>query len=52
MPTDPREYAAVLYERLHRADAEGWDWIATAMPPDNAEWAGVRDRLMRAASFK
>ena len=49
MPGDPREFAAVLYDRLHRADAEGWDWIAIAMPPDTAEWAGVRDRLLRAA---
>lgn len=48
MPSDPREFAAVLYERLHRADAEGWDWIAIPMPPDTAEWAGVRDRLSRA----
>jgi L-threonylcarbamoyladenylate synthase len=49
MPPDAREFAAVLYERLHRADAEGWDWIAVPMPPDTPEWAGVRDRLMRAA---
>jgi L-threonylcarbamoyladenylate synthase len=49
MPADAREYAAVLYERLHAADAGGWDWIAVAMPPDTPEWAGVRDRLMRAA---
>ena len=50
MPADAREFAAVLYERLHRADTEGWDWIAIAMPPDTAEWAGVRDRLLRAAT--
>jgi len=50
MPSDPREYAAVLYERLHDADAQGLDWIAIEMPPDTPEWAGVRDRLKRAAS--
>ena len=49
MPADPREYAAVLYERLHSADANGLDWIAIEMPPDTPEWAGVRDRLKRAA---
>jgi tRNA threonylcarbamoyl adenosine modification protein (Sua5/YciO/YrdC/YwlC family) len=49
MPADPREFAAVLYERLHRADTEDWDWIAISMPPDTPEWAGVRDRLSRAA---
>jgi L-threonylcarbamoyladenylate synthase len=49
MPADPREYAAALYETLHRLDAEGLDWIAVDEPPDAPEWAGVRDRLRRAA---
>ncbi len=49
MPADPREYAAVLYERLHAADAEGWDWIALEKPPGDAEWAAIRDRLERAS---
>lgn len=49
MPSTPSEFAAVLYQRLHEADARGLDWIAVAMPPDTPEWAGVRDRLMRAA---
>ena len=49
MPADAREYAAVLYETLHRLDAEGLDWIAIDEPPDAPEWAGVRDRLRRAA---
>jgi L-threonylcarbamoyladenylate synthase len=49
MPADPREYAAVLYERLHAADAEGWDWIAIEEPPDTEEWSAIRDRLERAS---
>jgi L-threonylcarbamoyladenylate synthase len=49
MPADPREYAAALYETLHRLDAEGLDWIAIDEPPDAPEWAGVLDRLRRAA---
>jgi L-threonylcarbamoyladenylate synthase len=49
MPKDPREYAAALYETLHRLDAEGLDWIAVDEPPRTAEWAGVLDRLRRAA---
>jgi len=47
---NPLEYAAALYDALHRADAQGYDWIAVEMPPDTPEWAGVRDRLKRAAS--
>jgi L-threonylcarbamoyladenylate synthase len=50
MPADPREYAAALYETLHRLDAEEFDWIAIDEPPDAPEWAGVLDRLRRAAS--
>jgi L-threonylcarbamoyladenylate synthase len=50
MPACPREYAAVLYERLHEADAGGWDWIAIEQPPATSEWDAIRDRLERAAA--
>jgi L-threonylcarbamoyladenylate synthase len=50
MPRDPLAYAAALYETLHRLDGQGLDWIAVEPPPETPEWAGVRDRLRRAAS--
>jgi L-threonylcarbamoyladenylate synthase len=50
MPADPRAYAAVLYERLHEADVQGWDWIAIEKPPPGDEWSAIRDRLERAAA--
>jgi L-threonylcarbamoyladenylate synthase len=49
MPADSRAYAAALYERLHEADAQGWEWIAVRQPPDGEEWAAIRDRLERAS---
>jgi L-threonylcarbamoyladenylate synthase len=49
MPSDPAAYAERLYGLLHELDAEGYDWIAIKPPPDTPDWAGVRDRLMRAA---
>jgi L-threonylcarbamoyladenylate synthase len=49
MPANPLEYAAVLYETLHRLDALRLDWIAVERPPGTPEWAGVLDRLRRAA---
>ncbi len=49
LPADPRAYAAALYETLHRLDRERLDWIAVERPPDTPEWAGVLDRLRRAA---
>jgi len=49
MPADPAAYAAALYARLHRLDREDWDWIAVEPPPPTAAWAGVLDRLRRAA---
>jgi L-threonylcarbamoyladenylate synthase len=49
MPANALEYAAVLYDTLHRLDAEGLDWIAVERPPETPEWAGVLDRLRRAA---
>lgn len=52
MPADAAAYAAVLYETLHRLDAEGWDWIAVEAPPEGPEWAAIADRLNRAAWSK
>jgi L-threonylcarbamoyladenylate synthase len=50
MPDHSRAYAAVLYETLHQADAQGWDWIAVERPPLAPEWAAIHDRLLRAAA--
>ncbi len=49
LPADPRAYAAALYGALHRLDGQGLQWIAVGLPPDTPEWAGVLDRLRRAA---
>jgi len=50
MPDDPRAYGAALYETLHQADHEGWDWIAVERPPQDRAWAAILDRLERAAA--
>ena len=50
MPDDPAQYATMLYDTLHRLDEQGLDWIAVERPPDTPEWAGILDRLERAAS--
>jgi L-threonylcarbamoyladenylate synthase len=49
MPRDAAAYAERLYGVLHELDARSYDWISVEMPPDTPEWAGVRDRLTRAA---
>jgi len=49
MPAQPEAYAAQLYRQLHELDREGLDWIAVEFPPENREWAAIRDRLTRAA---
>jgi L-threonylcarbamoyladenylate synthase len=49
MPAGPVEYAAALYDTLHRLDAQNVGGIAVERPPDTPEWAGVLDRLRRAA---
>ncbi|MFL6451583.1 MAG: L-threonylcarbamoyladenylate synthase [Bryobacteraceae bacterium] len=48
LPENPKEFAASLYAELHKADREGWDWIAIERPSDTPEWAGILDRLQRA----
>lgn len=50
MPPDPRAYARELYATLHRMDDAGCDVILVEEVPDTPDWAGVRDRLKRAAS--
>jgi L-threonylcarbamoyladenylate synthase len=50
MPADAACYAAILYDTLHRLDAQGFDWIAVEPPPENAAWAGVNDRLRRGST--
>ena len=47
-PRDAGEYAAALYEMLHRPDEQGLPWIAAERPPDAPEWAGVLDLPLRA----
>jgi L-threonylcarbamoyladenylate synthase len=49
MPREAAAYAERLYETLHELDGKGYDWIAIELPPDTPEWAGVRDRIIRAA---
>jgi L-threonylcarbamoyladenylate synthase len=51
MPHQAAAYAERLYSALHELDGLNYDWIAVEMPPDTSEWAGVRDRLTRAAHF-
>ena len=47
--TDPVTYARDLYQKLREADqCPGVRAIYVEMPPNVAEWAAVRDRLIRA----
>jgi L-threonylcarbamoyladenylate synthase len=50
MPDDPAAYAARLYGLLHELDEQGYARIWVRQPPDAPAWAGVRDRLRRAAT--
>jgi L-threonylcarbamoyladenylate synthase len=50
MPDDPAGYASRLYAALHELDDAGCDVILIDQPPDTPAWAGVRDRLRRAAT--
>jgi L-threonylcarbamoyladenylate synthase len=49
MPHDPTGYAAALYATLHELDALGCDLVLVEAVPAGGAWAGVRDRLQRAA---
>jgi L-threonylcarbamoyladenylate synthase len=49
LPSDPVGYANGLYAALHALDALGCRFIVAEAVPPGPEWAGVRDRLSRAA---
>ena len=49
MPHNAAAYAELFYGKLHLVDQQGYDWIAIDLPPDTPDWAGVRDRITRAA---
>lgn len=49
-PADPRAYAHELYRLLRRLDKEGYTRLVFEPLPEGSEWAGVRDRLQRAAA--
>jgi L-threonylcarbamoyladenylate synthase len=50
MPSDPAGYGRRLYAELHRLDDLECDIILVEEVPHGAAWAGVRDRLARAAT--
>jgi L-threonylcarbamoyladenylate synthase len=49
IPDDPEAYARALYAELFRSDQSQPDQILIEMPPDSPAWAGIHDRLIRAA---
>ena len=49
-PAVSAEYARSLYANLRLLDEAGADHILVEMPPDTPGWAGVIDRLRRAAT--
>ena len=50
MPVSAPEFASALYATLHSLDEQGYDWIGVEAVPDEPAWAGIADRLRRAAA--
>ena len=50
IPHDAEAFARALYGELHRCDDEGAELIVVEAPPETPEWAGIADRLRRAAA--
>jgi L-threonylcarbamoyladenylate synthase len=49
LPADALGYARALYAAMHAADESACDVLCIELPPEGPEWAGVNDRLRRAA---
>ena len=52
MPREPQGYAQRLYAALRELDGAGCELILVEAPPETAEWAAVRDRLVRACGVE
>ena len=50
IPHDAKAFARAIYAELHRCDEAGAECIVVEAPPDLPEWAGIADRLRRAAA--
>jgi len=50
VPHDAEAFARALYGELHRCDDAGAETIVVEAPPETPEWAGIADRLRRAAT--
>jgi L-threonylcarbamoyladenylate synthase len=50
LPREPQGYAQRLYAALRELDGAGCEAILIEAPPETPEWAGVRDRLVRATT--
>ncbi|MDP1573612.1 MAG: L-threonylcarbamoyladenylate synthase [Coxiellaceae bacterium] len=48
MPNNPSDYAKLLYQHWHTSDIFSINKILIQLPPDNPEWAGIRDRILKA----
>jgi len=50
IPHDAEAFARAIYSELHRCDTEGAELIIVEAPPGTPLWAGIADRLRRAAT--
>lgn len=50
IPHDAEAFARAIYGELHHCDDAGAEAIVVEAPPDTPEWAGITDRLRRAAA--
>ena len=48
MPSQPAEYAQVLYATLRTQDQLQYQRIFIEPVPETAEWDAIRDRIMKA----
>ncbi|GAA0786882.1 L-threonylcarbamoyladenylate synthase [Marinobacterium sediminicola] len=50
MPADHQGYRQALYASLYELDCSGTQTLLVEMPPEDAAWADIRDRLTRASA--
>ncbi|MCX7124566.1 MAG: L-threonylcarbamoyladenylate synthase [Gammaproteobacteria bacterium] len=50
MPNNPLFYSQILYEKWYSVSDADFDNIIIELPPNEDQWHGIRDRILKAAS--
>ena len=52
MPHNPLDYSPLLYKKWYSVSDEDFDHILIELPPNEDQWQGIRDRILKATTTR